>query len=77
MNPHTEDVLRFAFTTIGAGLALAGAITCCTPSQQAKAKDARAAASAACADLAKWGPLLDVILPAAAHGDAGVDAAGE
>ena len=83
MNPHVVEVARFTVTTVGAGLALAGAILCaspgCTPAQQAKLQSARTAAELACADLAKYGGMLNVVLPAAppAAAHAAVDAGAE
>lgn len=76
MNHNVAEVMRFACTTVGAGLALAGAVMCCTPAQQQRLQDARSVAERACADLAKYGALLPVA-PAAPAADAGVDAAGE
>ena len=82
MSPHVAEVARFTVTTVGAGLALAGAIMCCapgcTPAQQQKLRDARTAAEVACADLAKYGGVLNVVLPAApAAAAVVVDAGGE
>lgn len=84
---RSPSLLSIAATVMYAGACglTVASLAVCTPGQRAAAYDARSAAEKACADLAKYGPMLPLVVapPAAvavAHAatvDAGVDAAAE